>query len=139
MLYFTRMILTTYILLKLAFTGTLSGMLASFIGAGAEIVIVPLLIYLNVFDDYKSAVGTSLAALLLPIGIVAVYFYATSPICTKRKESCVQWKAALILSLFFVIGSFLSYYTVQLNTVLYKRIFALSMISLGIVMFVEEM
>ena len=84
---------------KLAFIGILTGIVASIVGGGAEILIVPLLIYLKVFEDYKTAIGTSLASLLLPIGIVAVYFYG------KHKcgnESCVKWTYAFIISICFV-------------------------------------
>ena len=54
-------------LYKLIFIGTITGIVASFVGGGAEILIVPLLIYLKVIEDYKQAIGTSLASLLLPI------------------------------------------------------------------------
>lgn len=128
--------LTRDIFIKLAFTGLITGIVASFIGAGTEILIVPLLIYLKVFTDYKTAVGTSLASLLLPIGIVAVYFYATSDNCKTR--DCVQWPAALIISLFFIIGTMASYYTVQIDGTIFKQIFAVFMIILGIVMLIED-
>jgi uncharacterized membrane protein YfcA len=119
---------------KLVFIGTLAGMIASFIGSGSEIIIVPLLIYLKVFSDYKMAVGTSLASLLLPIGIVAVYFYSTAKNC----NSCIKWNYALTISVFFVIGSFLSYFTVKMNTRLFKIFFAMFIILLGVVMLLEE-
>ena len=48
--------------LKLMMIGGLTGIIASFVGGGAEIVIVPLLVYLNVINDYKTAIGTSLAS-----------------------------------------------------------------------------
>ena len=73
---------------KVAFIGIITGALASFIGGGTEIIIVPLLIYLNVVNDYKEAVATSLASLLLPIGIVAVYFYNKQ----NCKKKCIHWE-----------------------------------------------
>lgn len=121
---------------KLAFIGTLSGIIASFIGGGAEILIVPLLIYLNIFNDHKLAVGTSLASLLMPIGILAVYFYSTTK-CNEK--SCVNWTYALIISLFFVIGTSFSYFTVKLNSDLLKKIFAAFLILLGSVILLEEL
>ena len=121
---------------KVAFIGALTGLAASFVGGGTEILIAPLLIYLNVVDDYKTAVGTSLASLLLPIGIVAVYFYSKTK-C--EKSSCVQWKYALIISLFFVLGTFASYYAVQIDNRKFKQTFAIVMIILGIVLLGEEM
>jgi uncharacterized membrane protein YfcA len=119
---------------KLAFIGILTGIVASIVGGGAEILIVPLLIYLKVFEDYKTAIGTSLASLLLPIGIVAVYFYG------KHKcgnESCVKWTYAFIISICFVIGSFASYFTSQLEAKYLKRGFATLLIVFGIVMWME--
>ena len=121
---------------KVAFIGALTGLAASFVGGGTEILIAPLLIYLNVVDDYKTAVGTSLAALLLPIGIVAVYFYSNTK-C--EKSSCVHWKYALIISMFFVLGTFASYYAVQIDNRKFKQTFAIVMIILGIVLLGEEM
>jgi len=119
---------------KVSFIGLLTGIVASFVGGGAEILIAPLLVYLQVFEDYKTAVGTSLASLLLPIGIVAVYFYSTVSCGNggKKTQSCVHWRYALLISLFFVIGTLASYFAVQLNNELYKKIFALLMIILGV-------
>ena len=68
---------------KVIFIGLITGMVASIVGGGAEILIVPLLIYLKVFDDYKTAIATSLASLLLPIGIVAVYFFLKKNVIIK--------------------------------------------------------
>uniref|UniRef100_A0A6C0CNF3 Membrane transporter protein n=1 Tax=viral metagenome TaxID=1070528 RepID=A0A6C0CNF3_9ZZZZ len=121
---------------SLMITGLITGMVASFIGGGAEILIVPLLLYLRVFDDYKSAVGTSLASLLLPIGIVAVYFYYNTK-CNSKP--CIQWNYAFIISLFFVIGTFLSYFTVKIDNKIFKMIFAIFMITLGIGILIEDL
>ena len=124
---------------KSSFIGLITGIVASFVGGGAEILIAPLLIYFNVFQDYKTAVGTSLASLLLPIGIVAVYFYSTVQ-CNDgfhRTKSCVHWRYALLISLFFILGTFASYYSVQLDNTLYKKVFAGIMILLGIILLLE--
>jgi uncharacterized membrane protein YfcA len=86
-------------LFKLMFIGTLTGIVASFVGGGAEILIVPLLVYLNVVKDYKVAIGTSLASLLLPIGIVAVFFFAKE-VCNGNSGKCIKWNYALTSILF---------------------------------------
>ena len=101
---------------KLSFIGLITGIVASFVGGGAEILIVPLLVYLNVISDYKEAIGTSLASLLLPIGIVAVYFYNKQN-CDKQ---CIKWNYALTISLFFVLGTFASYFSSSLDSKLLK-------------------
>jgi uncharacterized membrane protein YfcA len=121
-------------LYKTAFIGTLTGGVASFVGGGAEILIAPLLVYMNVFQDYKIAVGTSLASLLLPIGIVAVYFYSNTN-CTSK--SCVHWTYALVISIFFVLGTFASYYSVQMDNRKFKHLFAYFMIALACILLFE--
>ena len=119
---------------KLAFIGISTGALASFVGGGAEILIVPLLVYLKILTDYKEAIATSLASLLLPIGIVAVYFYNKQ----NCKKKCVHWNYALIISISFVLGSFLSYYSSSLDSKILKLIFAFSMIVLGFFILFEH-
>jgi len=131
-------IINTYIdnnIYKLIFIGIIAGIIASFIGGGSEIVIVPLLLYLNVITDYKTAIGTSLASLLLPIGIVAVYFYSKKK-CNNG--NCVKWNYAIILSLSFIIGTFTSYYTSDMNNDNLKLIFAILLISLGLIIIFKE-
>lgn len=55
--------------------GAVAGMLAGLFGIGGGIVIVPMLVAFLKFAPSK-AVGTSLAAMLLPVGILAVWKYA---------------------------------------------------------------
>ena len=120
---------------KLVFIGLVTGILASFIGGGAEILLIPLLIYLNVFNNYKLAIGTSLASLLLPIGIFAVIFYHR----TKCDEgSCINWIYALIISFFFTIGTLASYFTTKINPNTVKLIFAYMIIIIGIFIIVTH-
>lgn len=121
-------------IIKLLFIGILTGVVASFVGGGAEILIVPLLIFFGIFKDYKSAVGTSLASLLLPIGIVAVYFYSKEK-CNNK--SCVNWYYALIISLSFVLGTFATYYSVKINEEKFKKAFGLLIILLGLLIVVK--
>ena len=53
------------------------GILAGLFGIGGGIVIVPMLIFFLKFTPGR-AIGTSLAAMLLPVGILAVMKYAKS-------------------------------------------------------------
>ena len=115
---------------KLMLIGITTGIVASFVGGGAEILIVPLLVYLKVVSDYKVAIGTSLASLLLPIGIVAVYFFAKE-ICSGESKQCIKWNYALTISFFFVIGTFASYFTSGIDTSVFKIIFGIITIILG--------
>ena len=121
--------------LKLSFIGILTGAIASVIGGGAEVLIVPLLIFFNVFNEYKIAVGTSLASLLLPIGIVAVYFYSNS---RCNGASCINWMYAFTLSFFFIIGTFASYFTTNIESKPFKILFSTFLIILGCIMLFSQ-
>ncbi len=60
--------------LALILVGLIAGVFSGLFGIGGGLVIVPALVALLGFD-LKQAVGTSLAALLLPVGIFAVAAY----------------------------------------------------------------
>lgn len=57
------------------FIGSVAGVLAGIFGIGGGIVIVPMLVFLLEFTPSK-AIGTSLASMLLPVGILAVWRYS---------------------------------------------------------------
>ena len=60
----------------LTLIGTITGLATGVIGAGPEVLIVPLLAYFNVLDSTKKRIGTSLFMLLPPIGLfAALKFY----------------------------------------------------------------
>ena len=65
--------------------GVAAGVLSGLFGIGGGIVIVPALVFLGLTQ--KHATGTSLAALVLPVGILGVLEYA------HRHE--VEWKYAI--------------------------------------------
>lgn len=120
---------------KLGVIGLATGILASFIGGGAEILIIPMLVWFNVFNHYKIAIGTSLASLLLPIGIFAVIAYMRH---SCKGESCVNWPYALILSLFFTIGTLVSFYSVKIDTKILKKVYAVVLVVFGVIIFFQE-
>ena len=57
----------------LTLIGTIVGVVGGILGGGADVLIVPLLLVFGISSNIKTAIGTSLAALLPPIGIFAVY------------------------------------------------------------------
>src|SRR4030095_9066334 len=77
--------------------GVLAGILSGFVGVGGGIIIVPALVWLLGFSQHQ-AQGTSLAVLLLPVGIFAVMTYS--------RAGALDWKVALIICAGFVIGSY---------------------------------
>ena len=54
--------------------GVCAGVLSGLFGIGGGIVIVPALVFLAKFPQ-KMALGTSLGALLLPVGLLGAYAY----------------------------------------------------------------
>lgn len=79
------------------FAGTLSGIF----GIGGGIIIVPIL--LGIFGmEYHTATGTSLVALLLPVGFFGVLAYYRS-----GRINAQEITAGLLISLGMFLGAFL--------------------------------
>ncbi|MBL4594485.1 MAG: sulfite exporter TauE/SafE family protein [Flavobacteriales bacterium] len=85
-------------LLILACIGVFAGIVSGMIGIGGGLIIVPSLLYLLGVNQF-GAQGTSIAAMLPPIGILAAYNY--------HRADAVNWKYALIISATFIIGGYL--------------------------------
>lgn len=86
------------LLLALFGIGVLAGILSGFVGVGGGLIIVPALVYFLGFNQLM-AQGTSLAVLLLPVGILAVINY--------YKAGNVNMNYALIIAAAFVLGGFI--------------------------------
>ncbi len=84
-------------ILLLILIGLAAGKLSGLVGVGGGIIIVPCLVLFLGFSQ-KEAQGTSLAILLLPIGIFAVAEY--------YKQGYINVPNALIVALAFLIGSY---------------------------------
>lgn len=81
--------------------GVGAGILAGLFGVGGGMIIVPALIFLMGFSQI-SASGTSLVALLLPVGLGGVYaFYMAG------KIDSTNIKQGLLISVGMFIGSFI--------------------------------
>ena len=79
----------------LTIIGVLTGLVTGVIGAGPEVLIVPLLAIFNLLDSTKKRIGTSLFMLLPPIGLfAALKFY---------NKGYVDVKAALYMAFIFVL------------------------------------
>lgn len=107
--------------------GLLSGLLSGFMGVGGGIIVIPMLVGLLGYSQLQ-AQGTSLALLLPPIGILAVMNY--------YKAGQINIKAALIMCISFVIGSFLSSkYAVHLPEHVIKKVFAVFLMVYAVKLF----
>ncbi len=81
-----------------ALLGALAGVISGMFGIGGAVVIVPTLVLLFKFSQHQ-AQGTSLATLLLPIGLLAAWKYYVA--------GHVNVKAAAIMAGCFFIGGLL--------------------------------
>ncbi len=115
-----------YTILILILVGITAGILGGLVGIGGGIIIVPSLIYFLNFSQ-KSAQGTSLGLLLLPVGIFGVLEY--------YKQGHVDLKIVVILALGFLAGSYFgSKVALSLPQETVKKIFAILMIILAVKM-----
>ncbi len=106
--------------------GIVAGTFSGFIGIGGGLIVVPCLVYFLGMSQHL-AQGTSLAMMLPPIGIMAVYNY--------YKAGDVDFKVAGILCISFIASSyFASKFAVKLSPELLKRIFGIIIIMVGIKM-----
>ncbi len=76
--------------------GTIGGVLSGFFGIGGGVILVPALIFLMGFSQQKAA-GTSLAVLILPLGLAAVLEYF--------QHNFVDLRSALIIAPLFILGA----------------------------------
>ena len=112
-------------IIGLTIIGIVTGLATGIVGAGSEVLIVPLLAIFGLLGSTKKRIGTSLFMLLPPIGLfAAIKFY---------KKGYVDVSAALYMGLIFTIfASISSNYTIKLDNNLLRRMFALFMVLLGI-------
>jgi hypothetical protein len=113
-------------ILIIILVGIAAGMLSGLVGVGGGIVIVPALVYFIGFSQ-KTAQGTSLGLILLPVGILGVLQY--------YKQGHVDFKIVGILAIGFLAGSFFgSKIALSLSQENVKKIFAVFMIIIAVKM-----
>jgi uncharacterized protein len=106
--------------------GVAAGILGGLVGVGGGIIIVPALVYLLGVSQ-KTAQGTSLALIMLPVGILGVLQY--------YKQGHVDFKVVGILAIGFFLGSYLgSKFALSLPQASIKKIFAVLMILIAVKM-----
>ncbi len=116
----------TQTILIIILVGIAAGMLGGLVGVGGGIIIVPALVYFIGFSQ-KTAQGTSLALILLPVGILGVLQY--------YKQGHVDFRVVGLLAIGFFIGSFFgSKIALSLSQDTVKKVFAVLMILIAIKM-----
>ena len=119
-----QLTMTTIIILLCI--GLVAGTLSGMVGIGGGIIIVPGLVFVMGMSQHE-AQGTSLAVLLLPVGILAVYYYYNA--------GYVDIKPSLIIALSFVVGGFVgSKIAISIDQNILKKVFGIFMLLLSIKM-----
>jgi uncharacterized membrane protein YfcA len=78
--------------------GVAAGLLSGLFGIGGGVLIMPSLVYLAGFP-FRMAVGTSLGALLLPVGLLGAYAY--------WDNGDLDVRASLLIALGLFLGAYL--------------------------------
>jgi len=110
--------------------GLLAGVSAGMFGIGGGLIIVPALVFFYGLSQH-AAVGTSLGALLLPVGALSAYVY------WKNGNLNVDYSLLIALGLF--LGAYLGARLVQpVSDLTLRRLFAGFLIVVSIRMFWEK-
>lgn len=122
-----KMTIQTVLLLMLI--GLTAGVLSGLIGIGGGIILVPLLLLMGF--SQQQAQGTSLAALLPPVTLLAVMNY--------HKAGLIDWRFAIVISAVFVVGGYFgSNIAIHVDQKMLKKIFAVVLFLIGGVLFFEK-
>lgn len=85
-------------LVILILIGFLAGIMGGFVGVGGGIIIVPALVYFLGLTHHQ-AIGTSIAVMLPPIGIMAAMNY--------YRSGDLNMQYAMVIACAFVLGGYL--------------------------------
>lgn len=103
--------------------GVVVGMVSGVVGIGGGILFVPALVWLVGMDQHR-AQGTSLGALLAPVGILAFWEY--------YRKGNADIRIAALLAVGFLIGGYFGAVGAQhISDVWLRRIFAVTLVLVG--------
>jgi hypothetical protein len=110
--------------------GVVVGVVSGVVGIGGGILFVPALVWIFGMDQHK-AQGTSLGALLAPVGLLAFLEY-------YRRGNADIRVAALLAVGFLAGGYFGAEWAQNVPEVLLRRIFAVTLVAVGGWMFFQH-
>lgn len=112
--------------------GLVAGVCSGLFGIGGGIVIIPMLTFFAKFEQHK-AVGTSLVALLLPVGALAVIEYYRA-----GKITSTDIVAGLMIAAGILCGAWLgARLGLGLSETMLRRAFAVFIMIVGIRLFIK--
>jgi uncharacterized protein len=104
--------------------GLVAGLLSGLVGIGGGVIIVPALVFLFGMSQH-AAQGTTVAMLVLPVGILAAWVY--------YRQGFVNLPAAGLIAAGFVIGSVIgARFAVAIPAPLIEKIFGGTIILIGL-------
>jgi uncharacterized membrane protein YfcA len=104
--------------------GATAGVLSGLFGIGGGLMIVPALIVLAKFPT-KLALGTSLGALLLPVGLLGAYAY--------WQQGYLNARASLLIALGLFFGAWAGAKLAQvLPSAILQRLFAVFIVAMAV-------
>lgn len=112
-----------------ALIGTAGGLASGLLGVGGGLIFVPLLILMTKMDAHL-AIGTSLAA-IIPTAIAGMMRHSFA--------AHVDWKTALIIAVFAVVGAWTgAELSLRLNAILLRRLFSVLLFLMAVKLFFQK-
>lgn len=110
--------------------GLFAGILSGLVGIGGGILIIPALVYIFKFSQHQ-AQGTTLALMLPPIGLLAVWTY--------YKWGYIQWIPAGLICLGFLFGGWMgARVAVTIPKETLSRVFGTVLVLVGLYMIFKK-
>ena len=111
-------------MLLIAVIGLAGGVASGLLGIGGAVIMIPALVFIAGFDQ-QTAQGTTLCAMVPPIGILAAFEY--------YRAGYADIKTAAIIAALFVIGAYAgSKLAVRIPPVMLKRIFGFVLLYISV-------
>lgn len=111
-------------ILVILIIGLAGGIASGLLGIGGAVIMIPALVFIAGFDQH-TAQGTTLCAMVPPIGILAAFEY--------YRAGYADIKTAAIIAAVFIIGAWAgSKFAVKLHPVMLKRVFGLVLLYISV-------
>ena len=108
----------------IAVIGVAGGIASGLLGIGGAVIMIPALVFILGFNQ-QTAQGTTLFAMIPPIGILAAIEY--------YKAGKADIKTAAIIAAFFIVGAWLgSRFALKLDPQLLKKIFGFLLLYISV-------